>query len=562
MKSFKEKIRDLLVAKGIQFHDGLLNDAKNSNDLKKLLLAQNWLTETEFLGFLSQELEIPYIDIKKYTVSPENTSYIPEDIAFQYRVFPLSRLKNSLTIATANPLDVLTLDDIKLKLQVDLQLVLANETDILALLNKLYKKEETFSSLLAQASTDSDFNVAQDKSSEILASEGFDLLAESKTAPIVKIVDLFVYEALSKRASDIHIEPTEFVLKVRYRIDGLLQDAFDIPRKNQNAIFARLKIMSGLNITETKIPQDGRFKVKMQSREVDFRVSSLPTRYGEKFVLRALDKSNLSIGLDKLGFSDVPRQLFEAAVKKPFGIILVTGPTGSGKSTTLYSIVNYLNGADRHIVTIEDPVEYQIQGLTQIPVNAELGLTFAAALRAVLRQSPDIIMVGEIRDSETADIAIKASLTGELIFSTLHTNDSVGAIIRLADMGIEPFLLASSLLLTSAQRLCRRICPHCKNPSKPPEYLLKKLQIVQHDAVFFEGKGCVECNNTGYHGREALLEVLAIDDTIKEMIVRRKSEQDILEYARANLHFRSLREDGIEKCLRGVTTLEEILRVT
>ncbi len=320
--------------------------------------------------------------------------------------------------------------------------------------------------------------------------------------------------------------------------------------------------MSGLNITEFRIPQDGRFKVRLDKKEVDFRVSSLPTKYGEKFVLRALDKSNLSIGLEKLGFSELPRRLFSRALERPFGIILVTGPTGSGKSTTLYSVINYLNTPQKNIVTIEDPVEYQIDGITQIQAHPDIGLTFAQSLRAVLRQSPDIIMVGEIRDSETADIAIKASLTGELIFSTLHTNDSVGAITRLTDMDIEPFLLASSLIVSSAQRLCRKICEHCKTQDDVPSNILDKLGLKPGEKTFYTGSGCEYCQQTGFRGREAVLEVLPVDDRIKEMITKRASESDIIKYARDQLGFINLREDVLDKAFRGATSIEEVFRVT
>jgi len=441
----------------------------------------------------------------------------------------------------------------------DVDLVLSPGSQITQALDRLYKdkKEEGFLDLLEDENVD-DATVVEDES----AAYGYEVVAESSKPPIVRVVDLVITEALNRRASDIHIEPEEEKVKVRYRVDGVLHETFTLPKSNQNAVLARLKIMAGLNITESRIPQDGRFKVRLEKKEVDFRVSSLPTKYGEKFVLRALDKANLSVGLDKLGFSEQPQKLFSKAVERPFGIILVTGPTGSGKSTTLYSVVNYLNTPQRNIVTIEDPVEYQIEGITQIQVNPDIGLDFASCLRSVLRQSPDVIMVGEIRDSETADIAIKASLTGELLFSTLHTNDSVGAITRLVDMGIEPFLLSSSLIITSAQRLCRKTCAKCRTPYKVSSKVLAKLGLTDENLEFYIGKGCDYCGNTGYFGREAALEVLVIDDKVKELIVKRGPEEEITKYAKAYLGFKTLREDALDKAFRGTTTLEEVFRVT
>jgi len=385
---------------------------------------------------------------------------------------------------------------------------------------------------------------------------------QSKVAPIVKVVNLMVAEALESRASDIHVEPQEKNLRIRYRVDGALQEAFSLPKKDQNAIITRLKIMSGLDITEWRIPQDGRFRIRMREKEVDFRVSILPTNHGGKVVMRALDKSSLSIGLDKLGYLPQPLKLFEQAITKPYGMILVTGPTGSGKSTTLYSIITQLNTNEKNIVTIEDPVEYQVDGITQIQVNPSIEFTFSTGLRSILRQTPDIVLIGEIRDFETADIAIKASLTGQLLFSTLHTNDACGAITRLMDMGVEPFLVASSLVAVAAQRLCRKICENCKEPYEITPAVLKRLNIkTSKDATFYHGKGCSKCSNTGYHGRMGTLEVLLIDDAIRDLIIKGKSSDEIKEYAVAN-GMKTLRENAFKKALSGLTTIEEVLRIT
>jgi type IV pilus assembly protein PilB len=351
------------------------------------------------------------------------------------------------------------------------------------------------------------------------------------------------------------------VLRIRYRIDGSLYDIFKIPKRDQNAVLARVKIVSNINITENRIPQDGRFKIKFEGKEVDFRVSSLPTTFGQKFVLRLLDKANLSIGLDKLGFSEHPLAVFKEAISRPFGMILVTGPTGSGKSTTLYSVLNQLNTPERNIITIEDPVEYQIEGITQIQVKPEIGLDFSTGLRSLLRQSPDVIMIGEIRDSETADIAIKASLTGQLLFSTLHTNDAISSITRLIDMGLEPFLVASSLIMLCAQRLCRKLCLKCRKPVDIPREYLEKIGFKEK-ITFFRPEGCKYCNNTGFYGRIAILEAVMINDDVREMITKRTPIDEIKKYAAEKCGMRVLRDDAFVKVREGVTTLEEVLSRT
>jgi type IV pilus assembly protein PilB len=391
---------------------------------------------------------------------------------------------------------------------------------------------------------------------------------ESQKAPIVKVVSLILNEAIKKRASDIHIEPCEKFLRVRYRIDGSLHDIFTLPKKNQNAVLARLKIMSRLDITETRMPQDGRFKISFEGKEIDFRVSVLPITFGGKVVLRILDKSSINIGLEKLGFLPGPLNTFRTALARPYGMLLVTGPTGSGKSTTLYSIISQLNTPERNIITLEDPVEYETEGITQIPARPEIGLTFATGLKSVLRQTPDIIMVGEIRDFETADIAIKASLTGQLILSTLHTNDSAGAITRLIDMGVEPFLVASSLVLASAQRLMRKICENCKEEMPVPAEVLERLGLESAEVkkknikTFYKGRGCQHCNDTGYYGRVAILEALLIDDQVRSMVMRKASSDEIKDYAVKQTKMLTLRDNAIQNCIMGITTLEEVLRVT
>ena len=527
----KEKLvteKDLKAAKASQ--------AKEGGSLAGVLVKKGMIKEKDLMSVMSTVFNIPAINLSKYKIEKEHVSLIPEKMARQYRIIPICKLSNTLVVAMADPLNILAIDDVKTITKFNIEQVLSTETDILAAIDRHYAAEGGALLQNAVEQEESELEVVSAEKEEFDISEA---ALEGEAPPIVKIVNLILLAALRKRASDIHIEPEEGNVRVRYRIDGSLQEALTIPKKNQNAVLARLKIMSGMDITESRVPQDGRFKIRAQKKEVDFRVSCLPTSFGSKIVLRALDKSNLSMGLDKLGFSEHTLKNFKAAIAKPFGMILVTGPTGSGKSTTLYSVINKLNTPDKNIITIEDPVEYQVEGITQLQANADIGLTFANGLRSLLRQSPDVIMIGEIRDSETADIAIKASLTGQLVLSTLHTNDAPTAINRLVDMGVEPFLIASSVVLVAAQRLCRVACRVCKG----------------------KGDGCKSCSSTGYRGRQAVLEVLSVDDKIREMIIDRASVDDIRDYA-VSKGMKTLREDALEKQKSGVTTMEEVTRIT
>lgn len=535
-------------------------------EFKQMLIEENFANEEELLSLFSKELKIPFLDLKKYRVPFKNQELLSREVAFKYNVLPICRIGDALTLASASPLDVIAYDDIRIITETEkIDLVLSREEDLIKGLNFLYKSTEDITKSFDESS---DFD-AEDVGGIKEGKEDLEsLINESKRPPIVRAIDLIVYNALKKRASDIHIEPYEDKLLIKYRVDGVLSEELSFPKINQQAVIARFKIISSLDITESRLPQDGRFKVKFENREIDFRVSSLPTYFGEKFVLRVLDRKSLSVGLQKLGFSPEPLKLFEEAVKAPFGIILVTGPTGSGKSTTLYSIISQINKPESNIITIEDPVEYHLEGITQIQANADIGLTFSAGLRSVLRQSPDIIMVGEIRDSETADIAVKASLTGEIILSTLHTNSAVGAISRLRDMGTEPFLLASSLVALTAQRLARKLCPKCKEKYKIKKESLEGLGIdfscSQHKEVseFYRPKGCSYCGHSGYRGRVAILEIIFLDDKIREMIIEKCSEDEITQYARKFRGYNSLREDGFLKCVGGITSIEEVIRIT
>lgn len=568
MQTLKENVIDILLkSKHItneQLQKAIELQKEKSIPLRRVLIEQGIITEDMLLSLLSEQLFIPTLHLTKYKFDASIVNLIPERTARQYNLIPLSRMGNTLTVAMSDPLNIFALDDLRTLTGCNIDIVLSPEDEI----SKTIDMQYHIDSIEIQNMLDEATLSAQDseKDVELLRPEEIELFSaarESEEAPIVKLVNLMISQAINKRASDIHIEPERDCLRIRYRIDGALHDIFRVPKIRQNAILARIKIISNLDITENRIPQDGRFKVRIEDKEVDFRVSGLPTVFGQKFVLRALDKSNLSIGLETLGFSEVPMKIFKEAVAKPFGMILVTGPTGSGKSTTLYSVLSQLNTPERNIITVEDPVEYQVEGITQIQVKPDIGLDFASGLRSLLRQSPDVIMIGEIRDSETADIAIKAALTGQLVFSTLHTNDAISSITRLIDMGIEPFLVASSLVMLCAQRLCRKICLKCRKPVAVADEFLKKIGFkVEEQATFYASEGCKYCNNTGFYGRVAVLEAVLIDDAIREMIIKKTSLDEIKTYATEKCGVKLLRDDAFLKVQQGLTCLEEALRIT
>jgi type IV pilus assembly protein PilB len=562
MSTLKEELIQILVKSNrltlVQLEEALKVQKQTEAPLRKILVEKNLITEEELLSLLSKKLYIPTLHLNKYKFDPAVVSLVSEQVARKYGIMPISRIGDTLTVAMSDPLNIFALDDLKALTGCNIDTVLSPEDDILKAIDTYYHRQVQGVDKILSEEAATTVQVEVIKQEAIVLSEA---IKESQAPPIVKLVNLMLAQALQKRASDIHVEPAEDGLRVRYRVDGSLHDVFKLPKSNQNAVLARIKIISNLDITESRKPQDGRFKVRLEGKEVDFRVSALPISFGQKFVLRALDKANLSIGLDSLGFSEQPLKLFKEAIDKPFGMIIVTGPTGSGKSTTLYSILSQLNVVERNIITVEDPVEYEVDGITQIQVKPEIGLDFASGLRALLRQNPDIIMIGEIRDSETADIAVKASLTGQLVFSTLHTNDAPSSITRLIDMGVEPFLVASSLILICAQRLCRRICKRCKQPIDIPGELLEKLGFKEK-MVFYKGKGCSYCANTGIYGRIAVLEVMVVNDAIREMIIQNKSNDDIKAFAVKDCGLRTLRDDAFLKVKDGMITLEEAIRVT
>jgi type IV pilus assembly protein PilB len=531
---------------------------KSGKKLIHVLVDEGIIPEKDLVSMLSLGLKIPILDLASFKVDTNVLSVIPKKIAERYEVLPLAQIGSILTLATADPLDVTALDDIKKITRKTVRPVLVSHKDLIAAIENYYAEQIKFEELLGG---DLDPDSVEVLEEETVTAPDQQTAAD---APIIQMVDLILQEAIASRASDIHFEPYTHHLRIRYRIDGALRPAPSPPHNLYGALLTRIKIVSNLDITEKRLPQDGRFKTKFEGREIDFRVSVLPTYHGEKAVLRILDKTTIKSGLGTLGFSPKSIQRFQEAMSRPYGMILVTGPTGSGKSTTLYSVLNELNTKERNIMTIEDPVEYQIHGISQTQVNPDIGLTFANGLRSLLRQNPDIMLVGEIRDGETADIAVKAALTGHLVFSTLHTNNAAGAVTRLEDMGVEPFLISSSLIVATAQRLMRRICAQCKERAIISKTILeslpKGLKWIR-EAEAYRGKGCANCRNTGYRGRLAVMEVLPIDDEIQKMIIERKSSTDIDKAARQK-GMKTLFEEAIEAFRKGYTTLEEVLRVT
>lgn len=520
-------------------------------------------TDLEKIILFSKELDLPIIDLSKYKISAEIIKLIPEEISAAYNLIPLAMFGNVLTVAVSDPFDIVAVDSIKAVTKSDIQLVLGIPLQITKAISDYYSTLNLEKSLSAEEGLIDEAL----KTEAVFAEEGFninDIAESSKDEKIVGIVNDILVNALKSRASDIHIEPYPGILRIRYRIDGSLQEVKSIiDKKSILAIVARLKIMSKLDITQRRLPQDGRISIRIESKEIDLRISVIPCGCAEKIVMRILEKSNLQLDMEKLGYSADVLEIFKQAVTKPHGMILITGPTGSGKTTTLYAMLNCLNIPEKNLITVEDPVEYQLKGITQIPVRPEIGLSFAGVLRAVLRQSPDVIMVGEIRDLETVDIAVKAALTGHLMLSTLHTNDAASAIVRFMNMRIEPFLIASTVILIAAQRLARKICPECKESYQLSTANLSGLprDFKEAKVTLYRGKGCIVCNNKGYFGRVAVVETLVMDDNLRQMILDKKPISNIHEYA-CERGMKTLRRDAMEKCLKGEVSLDEVLRVT
>ncbi|MEK7871180.1 MAG: type IV-A pilus assembly ATPase PilB [Nitrospirota bacterium] len=559
-----DKLGKLLVGASLltdeQLEKALLAQKKDGGRLGNIIVKLGYLDEGSLIRFLSQRYSIPAIDLNKCEIDPSIIKLVPQEVVQKHHVIPVKRSGSTLSLAMIDPSDVLAIDDIKFMTGYDIEPMVASETSIITAINRFYDSAHDLQRVIEQ--TQDDLDVVQDAEEE---SVNVSQLKEAvEEAPVVKLANLILTEAIKKGASDIHIEAYEKKFRVRYRIDGILYETMSPPMKLRAALTSRLKIMADLDISERRLPQDGRIKLKMKEKEVDLRVSSLPCLFGEKIVMRILDKGNLTLDLTKLGFEPKALDDFMKAITSPFGMVLVTGPTGSGKTTSLYSALSYINTTDINIMTAEDPVEYNLMGINQVQMKEEIGLNFAAALRSFLRQDPDVVMVGEIRDYETAEIAVKAALTGHLVLSTLHTNDAPSTINRLLNMGIEPFLVASSTILILAQRLVRRICRDCKEVEKIPPDALIEIGIPEDEAktmVCHRGKGCPTCSNTGYKGRLALYEVMPIGEELREQILQGSSSDEIKKAAiRAGMA--TLRMSGLSKIREGLTTVEEVVNTT
>src|SRR5687767_8936762 len=561
IKSFGERIADVLIEDGLllpsQLAEAMEMQKKQGGRLLKLLTDKQYVTEQDMVISMGRCLDTPPINLSKVHIPEEVQDLVPKEMARAYKLSPVCKLGNKLFVAMADPLNVLALDDLRQRTKLEIIPMITTERAVNEALSGVGSASAAMDQVIKEAGAGEAVEEVKQQREDI----DLDRLAvESEDAPVVKIVSLILVQAMKEKASDIHLEPFEKQFKLRYRVDGSLIEASSPPKALQMPIASRIKILAGLDIAERRLPQDGRFRIRVSGKEVDLRISILPTVYGEKIVIRLLDKGALSGSIEQLGMDEYTLGTFKKAVDAPHGMILVTGPTGSGKTTTLYSVLSELNSPEYNIVTVEDPIEYQLQGINQVAVKADIGLSFADALRSILRQDPDIVMIGEIRDNETADIAVKAALTGHQVLSTLHTNDAAGAITRLDDMGIEPFLISSSILLTCAQRLVRRVCPNCREEFRPETELLQRLGIEDDGGgTFFHGAGCERCKRRGYQGRAAILEVLPVSEAIRRLIIKRASANVIKNQA-VSEGMKSLRMVGIDKAREGVTTLEEILR--
>jgi len=577
VKTFGERIADVLVEDGLLTAEqvaGLLEEQKKEGTrLLKLLLEKAYVSEQDMAISMGRVLNVSPINLARITIPLEVSEVLPREVAHNYKVIPVSRLENKLFLAMADPLNVLAIDDVRRITKLEVAPLIASEKAILDKLavvdsSKSGSMEDIIKDAAKQAAQEAD-KADQDENIEV-SRDAFEevnldqLAASSEEAPVIKLANLILVQAVKDRASDVHIEPFEKTMRLRYRIDGVLMDATPPPKQMQLALASRFKIMSSLDIAERRLPQDGRIRIRVSGRDYDLRVSIMPTVHGEKIVLRLLDKTNLSASIDKLGLDSETFQQFKTAVDAPHGLILVTGPTGSGKTTTLYSALNELNNPVYNIITVEDPVEFQVPGINQVPVKKDIGLSFANALRSILRQDPDIIMIGEIRDTETAEIAVEAALTGHQVLSTMHCNDAPGAIARLDDMGIAPFLISSSVILACAQRLMRRICSHCKEPVTYPQKMYQDLSIdpsIFDGVTLYRGRGCERCKNSGYAGRLAIIEAMTVTDEVRKLIIARANSREMGKVA-IGQGMRTLRMVALDRVREGVSTLEQVLVLT
>jgi type IV pilus assembly protein PilB len=548
----------LLIDEGLlteaQLDAALSEQSKSGKPLGRLLIEQGTISEAELVRTLARQVGLEFVDLGDFTIDGSVAALVSESLARRYQAIPIGWEEGKLVVAMADPSNVFAVDDIRALAGADVRTVVATASQIIETIEQLYRVDGEVDEIMAAATDEADDEVDLSSINEVL-----------EDAPIVKFVNLLVNQAVNDRASDIHVEPTETDLRIRFRIDGVLHEVMRSPRSIQAGVISRLKVMADINIAERRVPQDGRITMKVNGRGIDLRVATLPTVYGEKVVMRILDKSQAVLKLEDLGFLPETGARFEQSYRKPYGTILVTGPTGSGKSTTLYATLNLLNEPHRNIITVEDPVEYRLPGINQVQINPKAGLTFAGALRSILRADPDIVLVGEIRDKETAIIGIEAALTGHLVLSTLHTNDAASTPMRLVEMGVEPFLVTSALDAVVAQRLARRLCDKCKEPYQPSEAELVEAGWPMEDIgdewpTLHHANGCSSCGRTGYRGRFGVHEVMLLTEEIERLIIERRSTEDIQKVALMQ-GMVSLRDDGLRKCALGQTSLEEIFRV-
>jgi len=567
MISLKERLTDILIKNKLiteeQLNEAIEVQKKKGGKLRDIIVELNFVKESDLISALSEGLDFPLIDLKRLKIDPEIVKIIPIEVSRHYQIVPISKMGDTVTLAMADPLNIFAIDHVEKLTGYKINPIIASLQDIVQTVEISYPDlaKDMLNSLVKEMSDTSIELIKEDAES---APSDQELGRLSQDAPVIKITNMLLEEAVKKKASDILIEPFEKKLRIRYRVDGVLQITEAPPKRMHASIVSRIKVVSELDIAEHRLPQDGRFKARVAGKEVDFRVSILPSSFGEKVAIRILDKSQAMLNLEQLGFSQDIITKIEKVSRLPHGMILVCGPTGSGKTTTLYSVLKSVDAPDKNIVTVEDPVEYQLEGINQVTVRQEIGLTFASSLRSILRQDPNIIMIGEIRDFPTLDIAIKSALTGHLVLSTLHTTTASGSIIRLVNMGVEPYLINSSVVCIVAQRLIRRICTHCKEEHEVDEDILRTLRIKlegKQKAKFFRGKGCSRCFNFGYSGRLGIAELLLLTPKVRELILSRAQEHLIKQQARQE-GMRTLREEGMSAVVRGLTTLEEVVRVT
>ena len=568
-KIVKKRLPDMLLEQGLvtreQLQECMNIQRATGHSLPTLLVQKKYLSEEDLVITLSEQLGIPHIRVAHYSIPKEVLAEVPESLARQYQMLPVSVTGDVLTLAMSDPLNIMALDDLRMLTSYEIEPVVAVASELHDAINKHYggeKAEDLYHSLVAKSEGAANLEEVKE-GMEVEDVSKLEVGAEDE--PVKKLARLILFNALERGASDIHLEPYEKLVRIRYRVDGSLEEAKGPPKSLQHNLVARLKILAGCRIDEHRLPQDGRFRIKYKDREIDFRVGFLPTKYGEKVVLRVLDKGNLSLDLEKMGFEPQPMSCFHEALKLPHGMILLTGPTGSGKTTTLYSALAALNTPDTNLVTVEDPVEYDLFGVNQVQVQSSIGLTFAAALRQILRQDPDVVMVGEIRDYETADVAVKAALTGHLVLSTLHTNDASGVYPRLIDMGVEPFLVQSSVALAAAQRLLKRVCADCKEPISVPQEVLERIQYTPFDYIdqvrWVRGRGCTKCKDTGYRGRTPVIEVMLNWPELQPLVLARATGYQIKNQAVA-CGMKTLRQNALSRAALGVTSIEQVLEHT